>query len=420
VRAEALLDEGANRSTVADRIWLEEHLEKCDGCRSYAKWTRGLHHLVDDASRGGVGELARHRMTARALDARASGRPPMEAARSRLFARVGTLALGVAFAAAALVFWSTTTRDRPSPDPMGESTRMATLPAGERATFGHAQIETSRETELRWEAPTLHVERGAISVAVDPSTGGLFRVQLPEFVVEVIGTRFDVDERGVRVHEGRVRIREVEGLALRATLGPGESYRHEAAVVALDPKPSISARVGSEPQRRVPDGSEPNGSEEDPELKAQLNVEQNPSREATPPSRSQRSERAERDDESVSAELAQARTALAQGAADRAEAIANRALRRAPRRSQAAEAQTILAEAVLVRGDLDRAAQLHLAVARAYPDLVAGETALFSAARLYTRAGMRSRGVALFEEYLERHPDGPFAAQARRRVTHEP
>jgi hypothetical protein len=91
-------------------------------------------------------------------------------------------------------------------------------------------------------------------------------------------------------------------------------------------------------------------------------------------------------------------------------------LEASPSRDRTAEARTVLAENAQAAGDTARAVRLYLEVARLYPDLRAGETALFAAARLQAATGETGAARATFHRYLRRHPAGRFADEARRHL----
>lgn len=81
-------------------------------------------------------------------------------------------------------------------------------------------------------------------------------------------------------------------------------------------------------------------------------------------------------------------------------------------RAQAAEAAMRSAEAQLAAGDLARAIASYRAISDRYRDVPAGETALFTAARLGLRRDP-TEGAALLAEYLRRYPTGRYAKHAR-------
>ena len=114
--------------------------------------------------------------------------------------------------------------------------------------------------------------------------------------------------------------------------------------------------------------------------------------------------------------LARARREFAAGDHAAAEASALAATRADPRRGQLAEASLVMAECAQARGDLDLALARYAEIADRYADLDAGETAVFAAGRLEARRGRTDAARALFMQYLDRHPAGRFAGDARREL----
>jgi TolA-binding protein len=119
---------------------------------------------------------------------------------------------------------------------------------------------------------------------------------------------------------------------------------------------------------------------------------------------------------SAAALLAQAREAFTARDYRRAERLADAALDASPRRAQAAEARTITAESAHAQGRLNDALGRYEAIASRFADLPAGETALFSAARLEANRGHGDAARTLFERYLDRFPSGRFVADTKREL----
>jgi hypothetical protein len=85
-------------------------------------------------------------------------------------------------------------------------------------------------------------------------------------------------------------------------------------------------------------------------------------------------------------------------------------------RVRAAEAAMRGAEAAVLANDLETAILKYRAISDRYRDLPAGETALFTAARLGLRRDTAA-GAALLDEYLQRYPNGRYAEHARKLTT---
>jgi TolA-binding protein len=114
--------------------------------------------------------------------------------------------------------------------------------------------------------------------------------------------------------------------------------------------------------------------------------------------------------------LEQAREAFTARDHERAERLAGAALDADPTRPQGAEARMIAAECAHARGALDEALRRYQEVAAQFADLAAGETALFSAARLEISRGHVDAAQKLFERYLQRFPSGRFVDDAKREL----
>ena len=92
------------------------------------------------------------------------------------------------------------------------------------------------------------------------------------------------------------------------------------------------------------------------------------------------------------------------------------ALAASPTRAQSADAAVLAADAAMVEGKSADAIDLYLAAHSAYPDLLAGETALFAAARLAARRADTPRARELMQQYLDAYPQGTFSAEAAKRL----
>jgi hypothetical protein len=256
---------------------------------------------------------------------------------------------------------------------------------------------------------------------VDPKPHKRFRVSTERFVVEVLGTRFHVDRDGVAVSEGVVVVRDHAGAVLAGRLEAGA--RFTMSVPALGPNGSLVGQSPPSPHGRGPEPVRPNGSlvEQSPIPKPRA-VSSPPERHASPSVRSIARESAPPQAQRVpgraepSSLLARARHALAAGDTDRAAALVIQARALPLTRDGEAEADTLDAECALVRGDSAEAARRYAAVATRYPDLSAGENALFAAGRIEAEIGNTARALEHDRRYLERYPHGRFKAEAARRI----
>jgi hypothetical protein len=232
---------------------------------------------------------------------------------------------------------------------------------GAGLVLGPALVELAAGGRALWdlERTTLRLDEGVVRAHVEPGQGEIFRVATDRFVVEVLGTEFEVTRDGVTVETGLVRVTDLEGAVLAVSVEGGESWRW------------------NDPAREAP--------------RVAPTVD-------------------------VSETLARARSRLAQGNVPGARALIREALGANPSRVERAEAETLLAECALVSGDRARAAQRYLAVAESYARLSAGENALFAAARLERDLGRNARAAELFDLYLTRYPNGRFRADAQLRL----
>lgn len=397
----SLLHRSRDALSNAEQLALEEHLERCTRCAREV-------HLVD-VMRTAVDSLPERRLgqksVSRAIDgafrraAKEHDGEPVPRRKARWIVAAGVVASVAIAASVALLSRGPTEQATravvKAPPPADRVIRgevnvrghaLATDAAiasgdsvvarkGAALALGAAQVELAAGTEVTWnrEHPTVHLEAGRATIDLEPKTGQRFRVTTHTFWVKVSGARFVVTPDRVEVTRGLVRVVEPGGEALIAILGEGESWQ-------VDPPAPISREASASAERekvaRVP-------------------------REAGPRAR---------------AWLKRARHELAAGDVAAAQAAARSALRASPTRAQAAEARTIRAECAQVSGNLSAAVHRYLDVARRYPDLRAGEIALFAAARLQANRGRERDARDLFHRYLEKFPQGRFTEDARTRL----
>jgi len=239
------------------------------------------------------------------------------------------------------------------------------LDEGAALVLGHAHVVAASRAEVLWEPlrSSVDLREGGLSVSVDPAPGRRFRVNASTFIVEVVGTEFQVDGNGVRVSHGVVQVLDRKSETLLAELHAGESW--SVPVVAPLPSAPIAGELSTK---------------------------------------------------AASEWLIEARRFLAAGAVSKAERAVASALAAKPSRVEAAEAKTLAAECALVGGQSDRAADLYLEVNKRYADLPAGETALFAAARAQANASHHRIAAELFRSYLDRYPRGRFLQEATTRL----
>jgi ferric-dicitrate binding protein FerR (iron transport regulator) len=371
MRAQSLLTRRTQGLDDGERLLLEEHLARCARCAADAALLDRMRESVHDAGE----ELplsARRRALKRAMAAaRTAPAPAQNPMRRRM-----TLALA---AAAVVLGGLLTVRLAGAPELTTAGTGLANAidtqalaaaleqhrprpasapsridaPPGTRLELAGARIEALEASALKWtaERDTVELTSGAIHVELPTRAGRRFRVATARFVVEVVGTSFDVDEQGVAVRRGRVRVLEVDSERQLSELGAGDTWtvRPTSANTLAD----------------------------------------------------------------VDARIAQARRELAAGRPAKARALLTRALAERLTRRQSAEARSLLAECALVEGNHAEAARVYGEVASSNKDSLAGESALFGQARAHMRAGNESAARQTFQRYLERYPDGRFTKEAR-------
>jgi len=418
MRVSRLLAASSSGLNPADALRLEEHLEICPDCRGEAVAIERMRQLVEPAR--GLGDRGRGRAIDAAL--RSIGTAP---ARSTASARrwIPVFGLGAAAAAAAVSLlllhgFGGDPAKQPGPgerEVAGVSTHAAaaalldspvtvvagavqvdgravdpggTVAAGTAMiaeqpaaiTAGHARIELAAGSEVVWQPAraTLELREGRAMTVVDPAPHLPYRVATPSFAVEVTGTRFAVDRRGVRVYEGSVRVVAPDGRVLAAHVAAGGRWElvdeDEVATTAVRHRSSAGA--------------------------------------------DRRRERAAPSDEPVDVDalLAAARRDLAGGSSGDARDKVAEVKAARPGRAARAEADILLAQCDLVDGDVAAAVRAYLAVADAYRGLRAAEQAQFLAAITEANFGSASRARTLLRNYLERYPDGQFRTEASRRL----
>jgi hypothetical protein len=119
---------------------------------------------------------------------------------------------------------------------------------------------------------------------------------------------------------------------------------------------------------------------------------------------------------SISELLGRAQKQFATKAYAKAKATLAEVLRRAPARSDEVTARVLLADIAQAEGKLDEAVAKYTAVANAFVDAPAGESALYAAARLEVRRARAPQAVALLEKYLARYPKGRYVVDVRREL----
>ena len=402
-KVSGLLERRAVGLTESEGLLVESHLSECAGCREQSKVLEAARRLAAASGDAVLAPLARELLLKRAFQAAAETsvlrRPRAAPSWARL--ALACAALAVSAALVLLVVRNRASTSVAKGDQI-EAGRLSSagqwLATGARIPvdvplsseqsarlhLANAEVELPAGTRFVWRAEhdTLALEDGAVDVQVEHQAGRRFLVTTADFVVEVVGTQFRVDRQSVRVKHGTVRVLSRDGHDVLAVLPAGGVWSAPSAK-NTDAEPAPVAVIKKAEALLDAD-------EADKGHSATL--------------------------EPVAQRLASARRALADGNVGEAEKLVESALgsRASPR--EVAEGRTLLAECAVARGQTERAAQLYLSVAKAFPALAAGENALFAGARLSERTGPAERARALFEDYLHRYPKGRFRLEAERHL----
>lgn len=263
----------------------------------------------------------------------------------------------------------------------------------------------------------LRLERGRATFDVKPGGLRAWLIDAGSLHVRVLGTRFAVSRDGARasvaVERGRVAVESDEPGFVARTLGAGESAETAAVgarATAIDEPSSAPidpARLAPPRASLPPEASSP----ESAPAVAPERATTNAIAEARTPSPQERRPSAPVSEPSADALLREADEARARGDLDRAVAILERVVERAPTRPAALAAFTLGKVHADDRADpaigarwFDRAASSGLPSALA-------EQASARAVEAYDRAGLRAESLRAGRRYVERFPNGPQRAR---------
>jgi ferric-dicitrate binding protein FerR (iron transport regulator) len=399
IKSGFLIEKRAAGLSQPERLRLEEHLAGCDSCNRDAQTLTALRDLISTVQ-SPITPAERNRAIRTALNL-PNGLPKRPAVKPIIaaFACAGVLA---ASAASWILFLQPSDAAKPvaAVQPNRVEVPFDRVLSGEviagnqtvragaalkqnafyesetsaRLALGHAKVELRANTRIKWRKSdsTVELVAGSILTDVDPSADDRFRVTTDRFIVEVLGTRFEVDRKGVKVHRGAVRIRARDGKVLVASLSAPESWQIQP-LIAVERETTVS-----------------------------------PLPEVIPKRVSQKA--------SCKALLKRARSLLANDKPEEATAMIRIALARSPTRSDRAEAKSLQAECALIQGDLLTAAADYRIVANRYKGLPAAENALFAATRIEKTRGDKAEAIALLERYLREYPNGRFRKEVVRRL----
>lgn len=419
-RAQSQLDQRA-RSSEAERLELESHLEECATCRGYASWIDEARKTLDETTRP-LSDRARDRILARAMNETELSIAPAHhrrrvASAALVFAVAAVVALGVMLARPEThdvdpqVAVDDATDPSALPRPRSLGPDVTTLAVGEERATGHAVVWAVGEARARFDAERATVElvSGELEVDVDPRPRRPFAIVADGLTVRVLGTHFTVSATEVRVTRGVVEV-DLEGDDVAAVrLEAGDSWRR--------PEPTIDVATSTasvDATERSATGQPSTGPSTEPSTEPSTTEPSTNEPSTTPRPNADRPTPA-RPAVDPAALLESARTAIAARRLDEAVATIASALDGRPTRAHRAEATTLQAEIAIVRGDRRSARRLYLEVGRNYPELPAGDLALYAAVRLEAGLGSPASERALLDEYLATYPRGRFRSQTQRR-----
>jgi len=368
------------RRTASDavRLQVESHLEDCPTCRAEsARWK--LVGLMKDYDGQRLGPAAHKRILERLttpVAPMAGWRRPGARELQRARHRRGLLVTASFALAVGLVILVTGT-PKPRSHTVAEGETLSAAEAGS-ITFAGARVMYGQGALMTFHpaARELTLSKGEADLDVTPGLPGRFRVTTPRFVVEVLGTRFVVAQDSVRTQRGRVRVLDLAGNQV-AVLHAGESWgiRDEPAPApsvtvlgvnlgtAAPPAPVFAERVGSS------------------EL------------------------------------LARGRAALARGDVKQARGLGQRVLSAAPSEGEAAAAELLLAQVLLVTRHPDDALAAFRRIAHRRPRTPESEMAQFTIGQLLFERGSVGDAAIAFNDYLTRYPAGRFVREAREHLS---
>jgi hypothetical protein len=244
-------------------------------------------------------------------------------------------------------------------------------------------------SEIVWrhEHRVVELRAGALTVDIPHRPGQHFEVRTPRFVVEVVGTRFTVDMKGVMTERGTVRLLTPEG-KLIGYLEGGHAWAMPDTSAGIEPPaPPPPPAEGPAPAR------EPAA----PSVTA-------PAAAGPPPAA----------EESAPLRLGRARRALARGNAGEARRAVEPLFRLG--RDVAAEARALYAESFLIERRYADAIDGYQVVVRDFPTTPQAESALFAVAQLESEHDQPADARATLQRYLARYPHGRFAREAADRL----
>ena len=380
-------------ATEAERLELEAHFATCALCAAEHAIVLGATRVLRSAEPGTLSSAARERVRRAALAGRAHAPVP-----SRRFG--WPLAGGAVLAmAAAVAIWIGVRKPAEIAVVAGDVLVVPELAAGGHEPSGDGVVVRSerggevrladasaalaRTTELVWrhDKRVVELREGSLTVDVAHRPGQHFEVHTRFFIVDVVGTRFQVDPGGVRTERGKVRVRTRDGIVI-GYLDAGQSWTW--------PPPTREKAHEGEPAPAPTETPAP------PTQAPAIGTAATPAEDA------------------AAIRLGRARRALARGHAGEARRIVKPLFGLG--RDVAAEARAIYAESYLSEGRYADAVAGYRVVSRDFPHTPQAESALYAVAQLESEHGRPVEARASLEAYLARYPHGRFAKEAADRL----
>ncbi|HEY7376280.1 MAG TPA: FecR domain-containing protein, partial [Polyangia bacterium] len=263
---------------------------------------------------------------------------------------------------------------------------------GGEVRLADASTALAPATELVWqhEHRIVELREGALTVDIPHRPGQHFEVRTPHFIVQVVGTRFTVDMKGVMTEHGTVRLLSPDGKLI--------GYLEGGHAWSMPDTASAGAEVPAHTAAPPPEG--PAAVVAEPAVAAQAA--------ATTTTAAPNAE------ELAQTRLGRARRALARGNAREARKVVEPLFHLG--RDVASEARALYAESFLIERRYADAIDGYLIVVRDFPSTPQAESALYAIAQLQAEDGRTSDARRTLQRYLTNYPHGRFAKEAADRL----
>jgi len=383
-------------ATEAERLELEAHLATCGRCGEEHALLLATTRALRASEPATLSAAARERVRRAALSARAHApavgrRFAWPLAGGALVAAAAAVAIWIGVRPSAelsIVGGDVTVAPAPvapASDAGGRGVAVRSARGGE-VRLADASTALAPATEMVWRGDRRVVElrEGALTVDIPHRPGQHFEIRTPRFTVQVVGTRFTVDMKGVMTERGTVRLLAPDG-TLIGYLEGGHSWTI----------PETASAQPAEPPAPPPEAPAP------PTEPAATAVAAPPTTTVSP-------------EDGARLRLGRARRALARGNAGEARHAVEPLFRLG--RDVASEARALYAESFLIERRYADAIDGYQIVIRDFPTTPQAESALFAVAQLESEHGRPADARATLQRYLSRYPNGRFAGEATARL----